>query len=395
MTTMPVSSRARQLQILTSLGALITATLDTMEVRKRAVQAATTLLGAEAGSLFLVDEATGELFCEVALGDKGDTVKQIRLQPGEGVAGWVAQQGKPLIVPDVAKDRRFCRAVDDLSDFITRNLACVPVTITGKTIGVLEVVNKRGAVFSRRDVGFLAALADQVAIALENARLYAENSRHMQLAIDQERRHRMEKERLVKDLHDGIGGGASNISMLAAIALRDKEPATMADALGTIGALSHELLDELRTFMNTLESRDLTWQDLAAEIRSHASSMLGPHGINFSFAVALAEPDATIGMFLYLTLLRMAKEALTNVVKHAQATQVKGMLQTSAEQCVLWISDNGLGVNNGRKCGRGLRNLSSRAAELHGTLAIVSPPGTSITLTMPLPFRYDKPEVTA
>ena len=84
--------RLKQLTTLMEMASLVNSTLDTHEIRKRAIEAATALLGAEAGSLLLVDQETGELFFEVALGEKGDRLKEIRLKPGQGIAGWVVER---------------------------------------------------------------------------------------------------------------------------------------------------------------------------------------------------------------------------------------------------------------------------------------------------------------
>jgi signal transduction histidine kinase len=345
-------------------------------------------MDAEAGSIFLLDEEHGELYFDIALGEKEESIQGVRLKMGEGIAGWVAEHGTPLLVPDVTKDQRFCTLVDEKSRFVTRNLLCVPLTVKGKVIGALEAINKRNGIFSRRDQAFLGALAHQVAIALENARLYEENSRQLSAIIDQERRHRQEKERLVKDLHDGIGGIAANINLLSEIARRSSEPDAVQKSVGTIADLSREALGELRSFMNTLEAKELTWQDLAADIRSHGTAMLSMHGIDFRFTPVLDNPDAEIGMFFTLTLFRIVKETLANVVKHARAASVEIALHAGPKSCILVVADDGCGLAGATREGRGLRNIRSRAADLNAQLSIASPPGTRFCLTIPLPFLY-------
>jgi signal transduction histidine kinase len=383
--------KQEQLNTLASLSALINSSLDPREVRRQAIAAATSLLAAEAGSLFLLDEERNELFFEIALGDKGDAVQDLRLKKGEGIAGWVVEHGSPLMVADVRNDARFCGLMDEQSRFVTRNLVCVPVLAKGKVIGALEAVNRREGSFTGDDLEVLGILADQVAIALENARLYEENLRHLSAIITQERRHLREKERLVKDLHDGIGGIAANIGLLAEIALRNDEHEGMQSSLATIAELSRELVEELRGFMNTLESRELTWKELAAEIRRHGSTMFSSHDIELSFNVDLHSPEGEISILFYLSLLRIAKEAFANVVKHAAARRVEVSLVVAAESCSLTIVDDGRGLSVSGRGGRGLRNMHSRANDLHGTLAIQSSPGTRITLSVPLPFVYDLP----
>ncbi len=166
--------KLEQLKTLMELSSLINSTLDTMEIRKRTIEAAVRLLSAEAGSLMLVDRETGELFFEVALGEMGEKLKQIRLKKGEGIAGWVAERGEAIIIHDVRSDHRFFKTADDRSTFTTRDMVCVPVKMKDKVIGVLEAINKKDGLFDEEDKEALTALANQVAIAIENANLYQE-----------------------------------------------------------------------------------------------------------------------------------------------------------------------------------------------------------------------------
>ncbi len=167
--------KIENLSLLLQLSRLLNSTLDHQEVRKRAMESATQLLKAEVGSLLLIDEEKHQLYFEVALGKKEETIKKVTLDMGEGVAGWVAQEGKPLLVNDPKKDFRFDAKMDLRTGFKTRNLLCVPVKVKERTIGVLEVINKTGKNgFSQEDLSLLVLLSDLVAIALDNARLYQE-----------------------------------------------------------------------------------------------------------------------------------------------------------------------------------------------------------------------------
>ncbi len=157
------------------LAMVLNSTLNQREVRQRAIEAVTSLLGAEVGSLLLVDERTKDLYFEVALGEKELQVKQMRLKMGEGIAGWVAANDQPALINDVQNDPRYFRRAQTITDFITRNMVCVPVRSRGGVIGVLQAVNKKdGALFTEDDLEVCWTLANQVAVALENAQLYAE-----------------------------------------------------------------------------------------------------------------------------------------------------------------------------------------------------------------------------
>jgi len=170
-----IEEKTERLGLLSQLGQILNSTLDHKEVRRRAMEAATQLMKAEVGSLLLIDKEKSQLCFEVALGDQEETIKKITLNIGEGIAGWVAQNGDPLIVNAPEKDFRFFKGVDERTEFKTRNIICVPVKVKERTIGVLEAINKKeGENFDEEDLSLFASLADQVAIALDNARLYQE-----------------------------------------------------------------------------------------------------------------------------------------------------------------------------------------------------------------------------
>ena len=164
----------KQFTTLAEVGTLLNSTLDQAIIRMRAMEAITRLMNAEVGSLLLVDDESKELYFEVALGEKGDKVKEIRLKMGEGIAGWVAEHGEPLLIQDVRKDPRFYRSADKKTDFVTRDMVCVPVRVKEKIIGVLQAINRKEGVFGNEDIRLFQLFSDQVAIALDNARLYQE-----------------------------------------------------------------------------------------------------------------------------------------------------------------------------------------------------------------------------
>ncbi len=166
--------RREQFNILMELSALINSSLDVTEIRKRTIEAAVRLVDAETGSLLFLDDETGNLFFDVALGEKGEYIKNIRLEKGQGISGWVAEHQEPVIINDVRNDPRFFKDADKKSELETRDMVCLPVRLKNKLVGVLEAINKRHGQFESGDVELLTALSNQVAVAIENARLYDE-----------------------------------------------------------------------------------------------------------------------------------------------------------------------------------------------------------------------------
>lgn len=126
----------------------------------------------EASSLLIYDEKENNLYFEVALGDKGHEVKKIVCNMGEGIAGWVAENRKPLLVADCYNDPRFNPDYDRQTGFRTRSMICVPMLMEEKLIGVIQVINKKGEKsFTERDLNLFQILASQCGISIENARL--------------------------------------------------------------------------------------------------------------------------------------------------------------------------------------------------------------------------------
>lgn len=129
------------------------------------------IIPAENWSLLLIDPQTGELYFAVIVGLAPETVKDIRLKPGEGIAGTVAQTGQPIFIPDVDRDPRFAARVDSQTGFDTRSIIALPLLVRGEVIGVFEVVNVAEERFFREKyLPHLTILADYVAIAVDNVR---------------------------------------------------------------------------------------------------------------------------------------------------------------------------------------------------------------------------------
>jgi diguanylate cyclase (GGDEF)-like protein len=119
----------------------------------------------------LLDPPTQELYFAVVVGVPLETVKQIRLKLGEGIAGVVAQTGKPVFIPDVEHDSRFSARVDSVTGFETRSIIALPLLVRGEIIGVFEVVNvENEKFFLEKYLPHLSLLADYVAIAVDNVR---------------------------------------------------------------------------------------------------------------------------------------------------------------------------------------------------------------------------------
>lgn len=165
----------RRLRSLLDISLKFASTLDLEELLSMIMDIAKDTLDAEASSIFQIDEEKREFIFVVATGEKGKEAKKIKVPWGKGIVGWVAEHGKPLIIPDVSKDRRFFKGVDKQTGFKTRSILAVPLIRKGKVIGVAEVINKKGGMeFTDEDMVLFEAIAEQAAVAMENAKLYSQ-----------------------------------------------------------------------------------------------------------------------------------------------------------------------------------------------------------------------------
>jgi len=168
------AKRADELATLNRIATAMTSTLDLDQVLTLAMQGINETLRVEAGSLLLLDEAEDELVPRMTLYGGKSVRREMTLSLDRGLAGWVVQEGKPLLVPNTWQEGRLSSITAQLIGVEARSVLCVPLVLRAKTIGAIEVINKWGGRFTEDDLTLLNSIAASVAIAIENARLYAE-----------------------------------------------------------------------------------------------------------------------------------------------------------------------------------------------------------------------------
>ncbi len=195
------SRRISQLQTFSEIGKAVTSSLDQEAILKIVMEKIRRLLHPGNWSLLLADEETGDLKFEIAVGRGSTKLKGMTIKSGEGVAGWVAREKKPLLVNDVSNDPRFSKRVDTITRYKTRSIICVPLLAKDKCLGVIELINRpKTKKFTEEDLLLLTALAGYSAIAIENANYFTQiheltitddltglyNSRHLHARLDDE-----------------------------------------------------------------------------------------------------------------------------------------------------------------------------------------------------------------
>jgi len=167
---------AEDLMVVNQVSRELSATLDVEAATERLLREVTQAIDAEGASVWLWDKREGDhLLCR-ALVHGGERLPSddLRLERGQGVAGWAAENGESVVIPCSAEDDRFFSGIDAQTGLSTNSLLAVPLEVHGKALGVVEVVNKSGDVFSAADLFLIETLAASAAIAIHNAQLIAE-----------------------------------------------------------------------------------------------------------------------------------------------------------------------------------------------------------------------------
>jgi sigma-B regulation protein RsbU (phosphoserine phosphatase) len=176
-----------RLSTLIEVNGIISSSLNLDQILENVMTISKQVMNADASSLMLIEEKTGELVYQVALGEVGEKLKQeFRLKMGQGIAGAVAEDGKALLIEDVSAHPKFFRGHDEATGYRTKSMIAVPLKVGERITGVAQVINRLdGNPFDRDDLELFTALCSMAAIAIENAKMH---------------RSLMEKQRQVKDM---------------------------------------------------------------------------------------------------------------------------------------------------------------------------------------------------
>lgn len=360
------------------------ALLDPERVIALVVQKARDLAGADVAGLSLVEESSGDLTWRLLVGGS-ERFRQIRLQPGEGIAGYVVQTARPLVVDDWARpaaDRPATAPIVGLEGL--RAVLAVPLQSGGRAFGMLMVAHRRPTPFPDDQVALLASLADQAAVALENARLYA---KVQYLAVLEER------ERIAREMHDGLGqvlGYVNTKTMAVARLLETGRLDEAREQVAQLEAAAKEVYADVREGVLSLRTSLGPGHGLLAALREYLAGFEQQSGIPTGLEAPDGDAALRLPLAAELQLLRIIQEALTNVRKHARASHAAVRFAVSDGVLQIVVEDDGQGFDPER-VGRegwprfGLQTMRERAEAISGVFAVESRlgEGTRIRVTIP------------
>ena len=255
----------------------------------------------------------------------------------------------------------------------------VPLSVQDRTIGIITLDRSDEGGFNDEEVRLATAFADLAALALDNARLF---SRAEQAAVLEER------QRLARELHDSVSQALYGIALGARTArtLVERDPTRVAEPLDYVLSLAEAGLAEMRALIFELRPESLEKEGLVAVLTKQAASLRTRHGLVVEMEICCEEPSLAIDK--KEAIYRVAQEAMNNVAKHAQATQLDLHLACEGGVLRLEVRDDGIGFDaTASYPGHlGLHTMRERVAKLHGQIAIDSHPdtGTSVVVIVPV-----------
>jgi signal transduction histidine kinase len=386
--------RLSQLGLFYQMGRTMSSTFDLERLFQSTIDLAISVVDAQGAMLMLLDREQKDLVCQVSRGGTRSIHAQ-RVCIGRGIAGWAAQHGQPVLVNDPSTDARFDPEIDGFLEHPTSAVLCVPLKIKGSVIGVIEAVNKASfSAFDAEDASVLNTLAGETAIALDNARLYHALRTERDRIIEAQESVRRE---LARNLHDGP------VQLLASLAMGldylerviQVEPGRAIEELDALRKMARRASQDARTLLFTLRPVILETQGLVPAFQTYierldASERFTPH---LDTGALLHEPDVRTAAVIF----SIVQEAVTNIQKHAHATNVWIRLREEESELVVSVEDDGMGfdiesveANYDQRDSFGLLNMRERAELIDGVLRLESgpqrnAPGTLIELRVRLP----------
>ena len=411
----PGDERHRELEAILRFTALINSSLRIEDVLNYAMEWAEEFMDAEASTVYELDEEKSELFIRIARGEKKEPVERIKFELGQGVSGHVVQSGQPMVIQDVRKEKRFSPKFDKITGFRTRSMICVPLIRRGKTIGALQVLNKKsGDLFTQIDVELLTSMSQQIAVAMENARLYRRlekkfelNARELKTAQDK----LIRSERLVAMSHlvqgvaheirnpvTTIGGFARRIKK---ILKRNPEVDQYLNAILEESERLESLVRQVHEYTSVLAAT-LTLDDIRAtlhEVVNKFEPMAQQQGVSLVTKIDESLPLTRMASSQIMT-------ALSNIMENALEAMPNGgelVLEAKQRNSQLFIKilDTGYGIrqeylnsvydplfsSKTHGAGLGLAVVYQIVKNHDGEITIQSQEGKGTSVTIQLPVR--------
>jgi signal transduction histidine kinase len=375
-------------QDLAALLAVARATAASFELPKLLDEALDAVLEgttAETAELWLSDGA-GNLTLACVRGVAASAFREVaRLAPGEGLPGVAAESGSLVRVHELGADPRFVRPAVLEAGFQT--YAALPLRHRGASVGVLSVASRKADALSSAAEGrLLAGIAEQLALSIDNARLY---QRVLDIAVIEER------ERIARELHDGVAQvlGYINTQTMAIRRLLEVNRNDQAQReLSAMEIAARSAYQDVREAILGLRALSQLQSGLPDSLRTYASRFSEMAHLRVNIEVGGDLDGNVIPKAAEIQIMRIVQEALTNVRRHANAGAATVRLEKLDESIVVSVTDDGEGfdpdvVATAGSPTFGLQSMRERAESIGGTLKVRSARGSGTTVTVEVPAK--------
>lgn len=409
-----VQSRTKQLSILNAVALTVNQSLNLNDILNRALDEVLKLAGIDVVAIFLQDTSQGELKLCASRG-LSESAARLAYQIGllDNSCGGVMEMGRAVVVPDLSPYRG--RGAQSLKRERINALMHVPLITKGCALGSMCVGTRGHLQFDGEEQNLLTAIGNQIAIAVENARLYAEVQRRGRLrgelltktlAAQEE-----ERKRIARELHDDVSQSLTALLYEAEDGLEmDSQPSTQT-RLQSIRDLTQHTLDNIHKLIFDLRPSMLDQLGLVPALRWLAETRLETKGIRVTVNASSASMekfsgDQRLAAEIETSLYRVMQEAINNIARHAAARNVEINLELDDEATHVDITDDGIGFdwhelnttnNDGldendvdaseTMRGLGLMGMQERIELLGGELEILTTPGNGTQVHIHVPLR--------
>lgn len=381
--TQQLARRALHLETSARVSRQITSILDTETLVSSVVDLISRSFDYPYVLIYLREEESDCLVLRASTVAIGERFRRLRIGRGS-LNGTAAATNQAVLVKDVSQHEDYFVDSDGLVD--TRSELVIPLRMGDRVLGTLDVQSRRCADFSDEDARLIQSLGDQIAIAVENARLYDQSR---QLAALEERSH------LARELHDSVTQLLFSITLTAEASrmlLGQDQPQVNAQ-LSRLQGLAHQAMNEMRTLVHHLRPMPETARSLTHYLRDLAAEREKRDGLQVTLHL---EEERRLPARYELALFRVVQEALNNVIKHAGTSKAEVTLLITDRLALLEIEDRGVGFDLTRLqrerheqglSALGLTTMRERVELLGGTFAVESRPGAGTRIRVQVPME--------
>jgi signal transduction histidine kinase len=368
--------RERRLEAVRESATAILSGAPPGEVLELMARQARQLAGADLATIAVPASRAGWLVIQVADGENADAVRGLEFRVDSSLSGEAIRTGTPALLEDASAESRAYQPMIQSGEIGPAMF--VPLSIRGSAFGTLAIANRPlGRRFSREDLSLVETFAGQASVAIE----YGRAQRELQRLIVMD-----ERERIAKELHDGVIQSlfAAGMGLQATASL--SQDSEIEDRIGTAVNELDQVIRDLRNYIFGLRPGILADRQLDQALHHLVREFEGRTGV-----VAVAEVDPDVAARLSSRagdVVQLAREALSNVGRHASAATCRLTLRAVDTRAILEIDDDGRGFDPSTtsSAGQGLRNIRERAGALGSEIQIETGPdrGTTVRVLLPL-----------